>query len=143
MVSIVLRARGRLPAWFGPRCLMLFAGCGLGLLGAPVSADENDRAHAPPQAQIVPPAEHGAPAPLRYRFGGHNRSGVNVFIAPRTEHWPSNYVPDNYRLQGYDGRPDRPSVCRGDSGTTISTAGGACPEGQQPATGGRSWSTSP
>ncbi len=143
MYRIVLRACCDSPARSGIRCLLLFAGCGLGAYGPSVLADESFGASAPQQAQTARPSGRGASSPLQHRFGGLERSGVNVFIAPQTEHWPSNYVPDNYRLEGYDGRPDRPSVCRGQSGTTISTAGDTCPDGQRPATGGRSWSTSP
>lgn len=66
-----------------------------------------------------------------------------VLIEPETEHWQGNYVPDGYRLNGYDGQPDGPGICSGESGRTISTRGAACPSGQAPETGGRSWSTRP
>lgn len=66
---------------------------------------------------------------------------VNVLVAPQLEHWPSNYVPDGYSLDSYDGEPDRPTVCRGTSGYTLSTSGHACPAGQDRAQAGQTWST--
>lgn len=97
---------------------------------------------AQPQAAQPRTGVHGyAPHP-RY---GHDDSdaGVHIYVQPETEHWPSNYWPDNYQLNGYDGQPDRPTRCEGESGRTYSTRQVECPEGQKAVEGGRRWSTTP
>ena len=68
---------------------------------------------------------------------------IQVFADPATEHWPANYLPDSHRLDGYDGKPDRITDCRGVSGRTLSTGEQPCPPGQTPSDNARSWSTSP
>ncbi|MCM2129625.1 hypothetical protein [Larsenimonas rhizosphaerae] len=65
---------------------------------------------------------------------------ANVLIAPDTEHWRSNYVPDNYHLEDYDGTPNRSTICEGSGGRTLSTTDRPCPEGQS-ASGGTRYST--
>ncbi|MCM5704077.1 hypothetical protein [Larsenimonas salina] len=73
-----------------------------------------------------------------------DRLDANVLIAPETEHSRSNYVPDNYRLEDYDGKPDRATVCSGQSGRTLSTTNRTCPEGQESAPkSATTYSTSP
>ncbi|MCM2972359.1 hypothetical protein [Larsenimonas suaedae] len=80
----------------------------------------------------------------RYDRDGRPRIDANVLIAPETEHSRSNYVPDNYRLEDYDGKPDRATVCSGQSGRTLSTTNRTCPEGQESAPkGATTYSTSP
>lgn len=68
---------------------------------------------------------------------------VEVLIAPETEHWPSNYVPDNYTLEDYDGQPNNITICDGSSGHTVSTADRPCPDGQTKPAHGSTWSTDP
>lgn len=79
--------------------------------------------------------------------GRHHQPPIEpVIVVPATPDeggLPSTYVPDDYRLPGYDGKPAGPRVCSGDSGRSWSTEGRECPPGQRPETGGRSWSTSP
>jgi hypothetical protein len=101
-------------------------------------------------ARAQPPAAHPhhhrrdhPPFPGR-GFYGYGTWGpeIGVSIAPDTEHWRSNYVPDDYRLNGYDGRANHwPHICRGQTGMMLSTAGQRCPPGQHPAQGGRTLST--
>lgn len=67
---------------------------------------------------------------------------VGLVLPPEhLEHWRSNYVPDNYRLNGYDGvnRGDAKVCRRRDGSTTWSTGGMECAEGESPPEGGRVW----
>ncbi|ERJ19056.1 hypothetical protein SSPSH_001895 [Salinisphaera shabanensis E1L3A] len=86
---------------------------------------------------------HGGYDP--HACGGYRHSGpeIQIYMDPESEHWPSNYVPDNYRLDGYDGEPDRATICRGESGRTYTTRTIECPAGQQADEPARTWSTSP
>ncbi|MDA3921249.1 MAG: hypothetical protein PF501_11320 [Salinisphaera sp.] len=68
---------------------------------------------------------------------------IVVPVTPNEGSLPSTYVPDDYRLPGYDGKPDGPHTCNGRTGRSWSTDGRKCPPGQHPETGGRSYSTSP
>ncbi|WP_348766621.1 hypothetical protein [uncultured Salinisphaera sp.] len=97
---------------------------------------------AQPQTSQPRTSAHGhGPRP---GFGhGDSDAGVHIYLQPQTEHWPSNYWPDNYQLDGYDGQPDRPTRCAGESGRTYSTRTVECPAGQKAVEGGRRWSTTP
>lgn len=74
---------------------------------------------------------------------GYYPPEIQVFMDAGSEHWPSNYLPDSHSLDGYDGVPDRPTVCAGASGRSWSTRERECPPGQESATPARSWSTRP
>ncbi|MFC0269494.1 hypothetical protein [Kushneria aurantia] len=79
----------------------------------------------------------------RHRFDPRRDVDVGVVLPPeQLEHWRSNYVPDDYRISGYDGVSDgNANVCRhGDGSVSISTSGVDCPNGQSTPEGGRSWS---
>lgn len=71
------------------------------------------------------------------------RPEIGVFVAPETEHWRGNYVPDDYRLDDYDGRPGAGADCSGANGRTLSTTDAPCPAGQTRQDALRRWSTSP
>ncbi|WP_106476269.1 hypothetical protein [Phytohalomonas tamaricis] len=72
-------------------------------------------------------------------------------VAPQTEHWPSNYVPDNYQLRGYGGngaasdseqQRNGKQVCHhADGSTTWSTSGVPCPDDRGDPPGTKTWST--
>ncbi|KEZ78058.1 hypothetical protein C41B8_07177 [Salinisphaera hydrothermalis C41B8] len=66
---------------------------------------------------------------------------IGIDIRPELEHWPSNYRPDGYRLPGYDGKPPGEHICRGAHGSTLSSAGTACPRGEKRPRKGRYLST--
>lgn len=69
---------------------------------------------------------------------------VGVILPPeQLEHWRSNYVPDNYRLNGYDGvRQGEANVCRHNDGSrSYSSSGMTCEDGNANPPGGRTWST--
>lgn len=69
---------------------------------------------------------------------------VGVILPPeQLEHWRSNYVPDSYRLNGYDGaRQGEANVCRHEDGSrSYSSAGMTCEDGNANPPGGRTWST--
>ncbi|MES1938663.1 hypothetical protein T5B8_00400 [Salinisphaera sp. T5B8] len=102
------------------------------------------------QAAGAPPPDAGTNhagqgthhAPSRHGYG-YPAPELEIYMAPENERWPSNYLPDNYRLHGYDGEPDRATVCSGESGRTYATRTIECPDGQQAEKPGRSWSTAP
>ncbi|MES1931137.1 hypothetical protein T35B1_00915 [Salinisphaera shabanensis T35B1] len=73
----------------------------------------------------------------------HPDPEIQIYMDAQSERWPSNYVPDNYRLDGYDGEPDRATICRGESGRTYTTRTIECPAGQLADEPARTWSTSP
>ncbi|WP_456269260.1 hypothetical protein M1D97_02935 [Kushneria sp. AK178] len=78
------------------------------------------------------------------RFDPTRDVDVGVILPPeQLEHWRSNYVPDNYRLNGYDGvRDGDANVCRHSDGSrSYSSAGMACENGNANPPGGRTWST--
>ena len=69
---------------------------------------------------------------------------VGVILPPeQLEHWRSNYVPDNYRLNGYDGvSQGDANVCRHRDGSrSYSSSGMSCEDGDANPPGGRTWST--
>lgn len=76
-------------------------------------------------------------------FGHYYSPQIEVFADPASEHWPGNYRPDSYHLDGYDGKSDRPTVCAGRTGQSWSTGSRECPPGQKKTKPGRQWSTSP
>ncbi|GAB3671675.1 hypothetical protein [Salinisphaera aquimarina] len=110
----------------------------------PASAADTARQVAPARAQA---RDRGDAHTRRHGHDGIPGQPQSVYpevlIEPETEHWRGNYVPDSYRLDGYDGKPRGAAICSGASGRTISTSGAGCPLGQTPESGGRSWSTRP
>lgn len=69
---------------------------------------------------------------------------VGVILPPeQLEHWRSNYVPDSYRLNGYDGVSEGDAnVCRHHDGSrSYSSSGMTCEDGDANPPGGRTWST--
>lgn len=69
---------------------------------------------------------------------------VGVILPPeQLEHWRSNYVPDSYRLNGYDGVSEGDAnVCRHNDGSrSYSSSGMTCEDGDANPPGGRTWST--
>ncbi|ARS52985.1 hypothetical protein [Kushneria konosiri] len=69
---------------------------------------------------------------------------VGVILPPeQLEHWRSNYVPDSYRLNGYDDvRKGEANVCRHRDGSrSYSSSGMTCEDGNANPPGGRTWST--
>ncbi|MES1928661.1 hypothetical protein SADO_05360 [Salinisphaera dokdonensis CL-ES53] len=107
---------------------------------AAIAADRHDHDHGPRHDRYRdhPPAIDVYPGGSSYGL-----PEIQVFADPATEHWPANYLPDSHRLDGYDGKPDRITDCRGISGRTLSTREQPCPSGQKPSDNARSWSTSP
>lgn len=86
----------------------------------------------------------GYPGPAHGGPGyGASDADIQIYSDYESEYWRSNYRPDDYRLDGYDGEPERATICRGESGRTLSTRAIECPEGQTESAGGRRWSTSP
>ncbi|GHC26316.1 hypothetical protein GCM10010082_19340 [Kushneria pakistanensis] len=78
------------------------------------------------------------------RFDPVRDVDVGVILPPeQLEHWRSNYVPDSYRLNGYDGvRQGEANVCRHSDGSrSYSSSGMTCEDGEANPPGGRSWST--
>ncbi|WP_445619727.1 hypothetical protein ACUN8C_13745 [Kushneria sp. Sum13] len=78
------------------------------------------------------------------RFNPVRDVDVGVILPPeQLEHWRSNYVPDSYRLNGYDGVSEGDTnVCRHNDGSrSYSSSGMTCEDGDANPPGGRTWST--
>ncbi|MFC0338062.1 hypothetical protein SAMN05421848_2570 [Kushneria avicenniae] len=95
---------------------------------------DHRRPHRPPPFGIRDPQQ----------FDPVRDVDVGVILPPeQLEHWRSNYVPDSYRLNGYDGvRQGEANVCRHDDGSrSYSSSGMTCEDGNANPPGGRTWST--
>ena len=142
--SIRTHRRGRLLSR-----LLLVGCCVLWSIAGSAGTTADDGRHDRPDHRAH--ADHFHPRPAYpndypHAYGGADAlpgiaPDIGVLIAPETEHWPGNYQPDGYRLDGYDGRPRGPSSCQGRGGHSWSTQGSACPAGQKPDTRGRQLST--
>ncbi|RKR07515.1 hypothetical protein C7446_0327 [Kushneria sinocarnis] len=133
-------------------CLPLMTAILLSLPLSPVLAQPvivTDTGGLPPISPLERPTwKH----PRHQPFGTHGPRNfdprrdvdIGVVLPPaQLEHWRSNYIPDSYRLNGYDGNSRGTSkVCRHPDGSVeYSTSGVRCPDGQTTPPGGRSWST--
>ncbi len=69
-------------------------------------------------------------------------AGVGVFELPKTEHWRSNFKPDGYSLDDYDGQTSgHQSHCDSKNARTLSTKKVQCDESRDPSVQQRTLTT--
>ncbi|WP_438764674.1 hypothetical protein [Kushneria sp. TE3] len=119
------------------------------LAGPPQTASASESVildHRRPNLDHHRPPHRYPPFGIRdpQRFDPVRDVDVGVILPPeQLEHWRSNYVPDNYRLNGYDGvSQGEANVCRHSDGSrSYSSSGMTCEDGDANPPGGRTWST--